>query len=166
MRDLADHMGFKVANIYNFIDSKQTLLETYLFDISKTLHRGIDNIISSSYSPTEKLKSIISLHVSLTAQRPYELALLANEWRNLEPDKLKDFIELRNDYQTKLRGVLEEGVNNGSFQKMDLDITTEVVFSSLRWIYSWYTDHVDTYNPVELERQITEFVLGGVAVRK
>jgi AcrR family transcriptional regulator len=35
MRDLAERMGFEVSNIYNFIDSKEALLETYLFRLQR-----------------------------------------------------------------------------------------------------------------------------------
>jgi len=43
-----------------------------------------------------------------------------------------------------------------------MDIITHAVLSSVRWIYYWYTDHSEEVNPVELEKQLTEFVLGGV----
>ena len=55
MRNIAERMSFDVANIYNYIDNKQSLLETYLFGISQEFHNGVDNILASSYNAKEKL---------------------------------------------------------------------------------------------------------------
>ena len=57
MRNIAERMSFDVANIYNYIDNKQSLLETYLFGISKEFHDGVEDVLASSYSPKEKLKA-------------------------------------------------------------------------------------------------------------
>lgn len=162
MRDLADRMGFEVSNIYNFIESKEALLETYLFQISEDFHTGIDHILESSYSPTEKLKALVSLNIRLTSTKPYQVGLLVNEWRNLQEPKLTRFVERRGEYEEKVRIIIREGIDSGEFRPFDMDIITHAVLSSVRWIYYWYTDHSEEVNPIELEKQLTEFVLGGV----
>lgn len=164
MRDLAQHMGFKVANVYNYIDSKQALLETYLFGISNEFHQGIDNILASSYSPTEKLKALISLNVRLTAQKPYEVALLTNEWRNLDnkEGRLDDFLKEREAYEGKVKQLIQEGMTNGEFRSLDLELATSLLLSSVRWLYDKYTQNGQKMNPIELEKQISDFVLLGL----
>ncbi|MCC5915168.1 MAG: TetR family transcriptional regulator [Balneolaceae bacterium] len=162
MRDLAERMGFEVSNIYNFIDSKEALLESYLFMISEDFHDGIDHILESGYPPTEKLKALVSLNIRLTSTKPYQVGLLVNEWRNLKEPKLTKFIDRRNEYEEKVRLIISEGIESGEFRPFDMDIITHAVLSSVKWIYYWYTDHSEEVNPVELERQLTEFVLGGV----
>ena len=162
MRDLADRMGFEVSNIYNFIDSKEALLETYLFQISEDFHTGIDHILDSSYTATEKLRALVSLNIRLTSTKPYQVGLLVNEWRNLKKPKLKKFIDRRSEYEEKVRRIIREGIESGECRPFDLDIITHAVLSSVRWIYYWYTDHTEEANPVELEKQLTEFILGGV----
>lgn len=165
MRDLADRMGFEVSNIYNFIDSKEALLEMYLFQISEDFHTGIDHILNSSYSPTAKLKALVSLNINLTASKPYQVGLLVNEWRNLKEPKLEKFVDRRDEYEQKVRVIIKEGIESGDFRPFDMDIITHAVLSSVRWIYYWYTDHTEEANPVELEKQLTEFILGGVVLK-
>lgn len=162
MRDLADRMGFEVSNIYNFIDSKEALLELYLFQISEDFHTGIDHILNSSYSPVHKLKALVSLNINLTASKPYQVGLLVNEWRNLKEPKLTKFVDRRDEYEQKVRVIIKEGIESGDFRPFDMDIITHAVLSSVRWIYYWYTDHTEEANPVELEKQLTEFILDGV----
>ena len=162
MRDLADRMGFEVSNIYNFIESKEALLESYLFQISEDFHSGIDHILESSYTPTEKLKALVSLNIRLTSTKPYQVGLLVNEWRNLQEPKLTKFVDRRGEYEEKVRLIIMEGIDSGEFRPFDMDIITHAVLSSVRWIYYWYTDHTEEVNPVELEKQLTEFVFRGI----
>lgn len=164
MRDIAQHMGFKVANIYNYIQSKQALLETYLFGISAEFHQGLDHILASSYSSTEKLKALISLNVRLTAQKPYEIALLVNDWRNLDnkEGRLDDFLKERNDYEQKVQLLIQAGMDAGELREMDAEMATSLFLSSVRWLYDKYTQNKQVLNPVELEKQISDFVLHGL----
>lgn len=166
MRDLAERMGFEVSNIYNFIESKEALLESYLFQISEDFHSGIDHILDSSYTPTDKLKALVSLNIRLTSTKPYQVGLLVNEWRNLKEPKLTKFVNRRDEYEQKVRVIIKEGIESGEFRQFDMDIITHAVLSSVRWIYYWYTDHTEEANPVELEKQLTEFILGGVVMIK
>jgi AcrR family transcriptional regulator len=166
MRDLAERMGFEVSNIYNFIESKEVLLESCLFQISEDFHSGIDHILDSSYSPVDKLKALVSLNINLTSTKPYHVGLLVNEWRNLKEPNLTKFTDRRDEYEQKVRVIIKEGIDNGEFRPFDMDIITHAVLSSVRWIYYWYTDHTEEANPVELEKQLTDFILGGVLSSK
>jgi TetR/AcrR family transcriptional regulator, cholesterol catabolism regulator len=162
MRDLADQMGFEVSNIYNFIDSKESLLETYLFQISADFHTGINHIIKSSHDPAGKLKALISLNIKLTSTKPYQVGLLVNEWRNLQEPKLSKFVNERTEYEKKVRRIITEGIESGQFRRFDIDIITHTVLASVRWIYYWYIDHSEEVNPYELEKQVTDFIFNGV----
>lgn len=162
MRDLADEMGFEVSNIYNFIDSKESLLETYLFQISADFHSGIDHIMDSSHDPSGKLKALISLNINLTSTKPYQVGLLVNEWRNLKEPNLSKFVNEREEYEQKVRIIITDGIKSGHFRKFDSDILTHTVLASVRWVYNWYIDRTEEVNPYELEKQLTDFIFNGV----
>lgn len=163
MREIAGKLNFEVANIYNYIESKQSLLESFLDDISAEFHLSIDNILESTYSPDEKLRSLISANIQLTANKPYEVALLMNDWRHLKGKKLKDFLKRRTDYENKVRTIIEAGIKRNQFRKMDVEIATYSVLASLRWLYSKYIDSVIKMNPVEIEKQISDFIFAGIS---
>lgn len=165
MRDIARKMNFEVANIYNYIDSKSSLLEEYLFDISEKFHSSIDDIIASSYTPEEKLRLIISTHVRLTAKKPYEIALLVNEWRNLKEPKLNEFVTRRDAYEDKVKSVIKSGIEHNQFRIVNPDIITDLVLSTLRWLYDKYTDNNVKVNSVELEKEIADFIMSGLCVK-
>lgn len=162
MRDIADRMGFKVANIYNYIDSKESLLEMYLFGTADEYHTAIDNVLASSYSPREKLRAVIAIHVHLPASKPYHRALLTNEWRNLRGEKREQFIDKRREYDQKLKALLIEGMDAGEIRTVDPSIATQVILSSVRWIYWWYAREGPKPNPVEMEKQVIDMIFRGL----
>ncbi len=163
MRDIAHDLNFEVANVYNYIDSKQSLLEEYLFDIQDEFHSAIDPILDSSHTAKEKLSLIISSYIRITAQRPYEQALLVNEWRNLKEPKLQEFVERRKAYENKLQGVVTAGVEQGEFRSLNVEIATQTILASLRWLYQRYLETEVKLNPVEIDRQLTTLIFEGIS---
>ena len=163
MRDLAKKLDCDVSNIYNYVKSKHALLEQLLFEISNKFHDGMTAIELSANSPLEKLKAVISLHVQLTIQSPYQVVLLVNEWRHLKPEKQQDFIEFRDTYEQKLKAIISQGIEQGELQSENLDFTTNCILSSIRWLYSWYNPDNYSINSNDLEQLMIGFVLNGVA---
>lgn len=163
MRDIAQRMNFEVANIYNYIDSKESLLENYVLEITHEFSVYIDNIIDSSYSPKDKLKMVLSRHIQFTFEKPYQLALMANEWRNLKEPALSEYVLKRNTYISKIASIIEEGIEKGEFRVMNVEIATNSIISSLRWTYNKYVNNDElATNPIELEKQFMDFVFNGV----
>lgn len=163
MRDIANKLNFEVANVYNYIDSKNELLETYLFGMQDEFHHSLDDILDSSYSPKEKMRLVISSYVQITSKRPYEQALLVNEWRNLKAPKLQEFIRRRKEYEDKIKIIFQEGVENGQFENMNIEIATATILAALRWLYKKYIDTTLKVNPIEIEKQLTHFIFNGIS---
>lgn len=162
MRDIAHKLDFKVANVYNYIDSKQSLLETYIFVLQDEFHDAIDAISDSTYSPKEKLRLTISSYIQITSKRPYEQALLVNEWRNLKESRLQEFIERRKAYEDKVKIIIDLGVAKKEFRQLDVELTTQTILASLRWLYLKYIEDKTKVNSVEIEKQLCEFILAAI----
>jgi len=165
MRDIAQRLNCEVANIYNYVDSKQSLLETYLFGISNEFHAAIDTIIDSKVSSEEKIRLIIRIHIDLMVKKPYEIALLVNEWRNLKEPKLSTFLAERVVYENKVKSVLKEGIESKDFKPMDIEIATYTFLSTLRWLHDKNTELNLNNTPEQIEKQISEFVFSGICER-
>ena len=162
MRDIAQRMDFDVSNSYNYIKSKQDILELFLFRTSEAFHDAMDNILNSDYPADEKLKHVISSHIQVAAQKPYEVALMVNEWRNLKEPKYSEYVALRDRYEQKMADLLGAGVETKAFKKIDVTVAAAVILSSIRWLYDGYANDDSPMNPVELERQIVTLIFGGI----
>lgn len=163
MRDIAQELNFEVANVYNYIDSKQSLLEGYVFDTQDEFHNAIDLIIDSTSAPNEKLKLVVSTYIQITTKRPYEQALLVNEWRNLKEPRLQEFVSRRKEYENKVQGIISEGVEQGQFRDLNVSLATQTVLASLRWLHNRYLGEESTINLIETEKQILEFIFRGIS---
>lgn len=162
MRDLASSLECDKSNIYNYINSKQALLDELLFEIADKFHSGISDIESSSYSAIDKLKAVIRLHVTMTFDNPYKMNIHANEWRFLEADRKKIFVKRRRTYEDKISSIVQQGINAELFKTGDKEFLKNCILSSIRWLYTWKSKDKKYQNPVEIEKQITEFILNGI----
>ncbi|MEP2058823.1 MAG: TetR/AcrR family transcriptional regulator [Maribacter litoralis] len=166
MRDIAKNSNFEVPNVYNYIASKDAFLEYYIFKIFEEFNGYIDDILDSTFSPKEKLKYVISKHVQFTIKEPYQVALFVYDWRNLTEPKLEEFKLSRVSYMGKVQEIIQLGVDEGQFRPMNADIATYLVFSSLRWLFNIVITKDDRkLNSIELEKQINDFIFGGIDLR-
>ncbi len=162
MRRLADELACDKSNIYNYIQSKQQLLDDLLFEIADQFHEGISDIESSSYSALEKLKAIISLHIRMTFDNPYKMNIHANEWRFLEEDRKKIFVKRRKLYEQKISAIVNEGIEEQIFKSGKVEFLKNCILSSIRWLYTWNIPQKKRINPIEVEKEMTEFILNGL----
>ncbi|APQ18623.1 TetR/AcrR family transcriptional regulator [Maribacter hydrothermalis] len=162
MRDIAHELNFDVANVYNYIDSKQSLLDTFLFSIQDEFQDSIDFIVASTHTSKEKLLLVVTSYIEITARRPFEQALLANEWRNLKEPRLHEFLNRREGFENKVKTIIQEGITNGEFRKIDVEITTQIILSSLRWVYLSYINPQSKINSEIIELELTNFISAAV----
>ena len=163
MRAIAADIGVEAPTIYNYVSGKHDLLEKLLFDIADRFLEGVQHIDNSSYSPLEKIKQFISLNIELSRRFPYNVSLLTNEWRHLNDDKRKKFLKHRSKYEKLVEKLIIEAMENGDLQTMEIEILKNSILSTVRWIFSWIPENAEKINPVELEKQIVDIVLRGIA---
>lgn len=162
MRDIAKNSNFEVPNVYNYIASKEAFLEGYLFKMIDEFTIYLNQILESSCSPKEKLKYVVSKHVQFTFKEPYQVALFVYDWRNLQEPKLSEFKLKRIDYLKKIGTIIEKGIEEGEFRDMNVEIATYLFFSSLCWLFNIVVKDDKKQNPIELEKQLTDFIFCGM----
>ncbi|GLU44585.1 TetR family transcriptional regulator [Allomuricauda sp. NBRC 101325] len=162
LRDIAHKLDCEVANIYNYIDSKQSLLELHLFEVQQVFMDRMEQILDSTLSPKEQLQQLIASYIQISNARPFEQALIVNEWRYLSEPKLKEFQSKRKLYEQQLQTILKDGIELGEFRNMDIDIATQSILGSLRWVYTKFIDPDLKPNPIEIEKQLTNFIFGAI----
>lgn len=161
IRELAQRLDCDKSNIYNYISSKQDLLDQLLFEIADKFHIGMKEIENSSYSPIEKIKEVIRLHVKMTFENPHKLHIHVNEWRFLSDDRKKVFVKRKKAYEKKIIEIIEAGIQEGSFKPGNKEFLKNCILSSIRWLYTWKVSEKDQ-NPIEVQKNITEFILDGI----
>lgn len=136
MRDLATAMGIKAASLYNHISSKQEILSDIIISLAEAFTVGMAEIKTSDLSSIEKLKQIFKLHVSITANNPYGMASLNNDWMHLQ-DELQYYKQLRRDYEFDFKCVIEQGIDAGQIKMGNSEVMLFSMLSTLRSLYIW-----------------------------
>ena len=163
IRDLAKALSCDPANIYNYVRSKADLLDQLLFEISAEFHRGIDEILQSGLIPPQQIEELIRQHVDLSAQRPLQVGLLVNEWRNLKDSRITEFVGERNAYEQKVQEILRQGIRTKHFRDFDPELICFTVLGCLRWQHSYnLRSQIEYQNPLRVREEIRRFVLPGL----
>ncbi|MFK7946795.1 MAG: TetR/AcrR family transcriptional regulator [Saprospiraceae bacterium] len=163
MRDIAEAVGIKAASIYNHIKSKQELLSGLLMEIATIFTKEMELIQNTSLDAQKKLERLIALHVKLTIEYTDAIALIAGEWVHLEEHEKQQYITLRDSYENQFTAIIEQGKSEGLFKNIETEIILFSTLSTLRWLYSWYSRN-RSFNPIDLEQQITECLMNGFLV--
>ncbi len=164
MRDIARAVGMEAASLYNLIRSIQEILRELLMDIAHTYTKAKHHIESSSLAANEKIEKLIELHIKHTVERTDAISIITSEWVHLESPTIEEYLRLRKSYEEKFAKIIRQGIQAKQFEEVDIEIAVFSILSSLRWLYSWYSEKKDI-SPVELEQQMKHCLLNGLRKR-
>jgi AcrR family transcriptional regulator len=139
MRELADRVGLiQASSLYNHLTSKEEVLRKICFDNAEKFLSGITEVEAADLSPTEKLKSLIRLHVRIAVEDPTSVTVFNDEWRHLSKEYLEDFQAKRKEYEQRFKAIIQSGINSGVFKAVDPTVALYTILTSVRWIHYWY----------------------------
>jgi AcrR family transcriptional regulator len=168
MRDLAAAIGVKAASLYNHIASKEEILNEVILTIAQQFTEGINEIRFRESAPTPnepshiatKLEAVIAQHVNLTADNPFGMAALNNDWMHLGEGKVQ-YLKLRNEYEQHFREMIKEGKTKGVLKDIDLEVILFSTLGTLRNLYLWIPKKAEL-DRAKLIQSLSETLLKGI----
>jgi len=161
MRELAEKVGMEAASMYNHIHSKDELLEELCFRVANQYITHLNGVENAPLSYTEKVKSLISLHIEFVLEDPAVVSVGNNDWKYLNDTKKKVFKELRKDYERRFAQLLMNGIAAGEFKQFNVSVALFTILSSLRWVELWYKPGREISGE-ELGKDLTSLLLTGL----
>jgi AcrR family transcriptional regulator len=162
MRDLASAVGVKAASLYNHISSKEEILNEVILTIAQSFTNGIEEIRNSDNEVSEKLKAVIAQHVNLTADHPYGMASLNNDWMHLGEGK-ENYLNLRSEYEHHFREIIKQGKDEKVLKNLDEEVILFSTLGTLRNLHLWIPKKA-VLNRVKLIDSLSLALLQGVEV--
>jgi AcrR family transcriptional regulator len=138
LRHLAAEVGIQVGSLYNHISTKQELLFELVQDHVNDLLRQLDLAMDGKKGPEEKLRTFVAFHVTYHMSRKREVFIANSELRSLEPKNYDAIVALRSAYEQRLAGILAEGVSEGVFDVVDVQVATFAIIALLTGLTAWY----------------------------
>ena len=138
LRHLAAEVGIQVGSLYNHISTKQELLFDLVQDHINELLRQLDLALEGKKGPVDKLRAFVAFHVTYHMSRKREVFIANSELRSLEPRNYEAIVALRGAYEQRLAQILAEGVSEGAFDVVDVQVATFAILSLLTGLCTWY----------------------------
>jgi AcrR family transcriptional regulator len=138
LRQLAAEVGIQSGSLYNHISTKQELLFDLVRDHINELLRQLDRALLGKQKPADKLRAFVAFHVTYHMTKKREVFIANSELRSLEPKNYDTIVALRGAYEQRLAEILAEGVSEGDFEVVDIQVATFAILALLTGICTWY----------------------------
>jgi len=138
LRQLAAEVGIQSGSLYNHISTKQELLFELIRDHINELLRQLDRAMQGKQRPADKLRAFTAFHVTYHMTRKREVFIANSELRSLEPKNYEEIVALRGAYERRLAEILSEGVAEGEFEVVDIQVATFAILALLTGLTTWY----------------------------
>ncbi len=137
LEEIAADLNVTKASLYYYFSTKEELLyEVHLLSMQDVL-RGLEEILERETSPVQQLQAAIAHHLQVLAA-DYEGAFLLQQEYDLPPKFREDIIRLRDAYERKMLGIVQEGTRRRLFRVKDARIAVRMMLGSINWFLRWY----------------------------
>lgn len=138
IRDLAEDLGISKGTVLHHFGSKDRLLE----EVHSTyMRRRLDEIaiiLAELDGPERRLKGMVFQNLIAMQQDADATRAFAREIvRFAREDLMREVRAMRREYFDTLRGILEEGMEQGAFRRADPSIVALQLFGMMNWTWTW-----------------------------
>ncbi|RYX97044.1 MAG: TetR/AcrR family transcriptional regulator [Comamonadaceae bacterium] len=155
---IAEAMEMTKPFVYGVFDKKTDILaEIYRRIMTKTLG-VLNDAIALDASPTDRLQAFARSLTRLTIENQSAVSIFFREEGSLDPDKADEINALKSEFDSRLAGLVEEGVRTGEFAVSDTRMASLAIGGLISWVYVWYRKD-GRLEPDEISGSMAGFVL-------
>jgi TetR/AcrR family transcriptional regulator len=137
LADVAAALGVTKAALYHYFPNKNALLAA-CFDYAMTLcFECLEQGRAQGRNGRERLLITVSGYLARIID-DLSCAVVLLEEGALEPDDYAKLIAERDRFERALRGLVREGIKDGSIVPCDPKFVVFVIFGALNWVPKWY----------------------------
>ena len=140
MRDISRETGVSLAGLYYYCRSKEELLFLIQDNCFGRVLERLEQRLRETDDPVDKLRLVISNHLSFFAANMAEMKVLSHEADSLEGEMQRRVSGKKQQYTKLVRRILADVQQSAGAgrQKVDLTVSTYALFGMMNWIYNWY----------------------------
>ena len=138
MRDIARTSGIQAASIYYHYPGKQALLAEIMDTHMRNLNANLQRIVQTSLPVEQRLHEAIANHIRLHTTYKAEFFIIDTEIRALEEEQRGAILALRDQYEMLLQGLLEEGMEQGVFRRVDRKVASYALIAMCTEVATWF----------------------------
>ena len=138
MDDIAYELNVTKPALYYYIKTKHDLLYAICESAVEQLIEGAKQIMSEEGSVEEKLKKLLTWHVSMFSANSDMTTVYLAEESELPEDKRRFIRDLSREYQDYYRQLLQQGIDQDLFRDMEVPMVVRAISGMCNWLFDWY----------------------------
>ncbi|MEE8191204.1 MAG: TetR/AcrR family transcriptional regulator [Gemmatimonadales bacterium] len=157
--DIAERIGVRKTALYHYFPDKEAIL----YECHRESLTELERLMKEAReldTASEQLAHVIREHVRVMTDT-LEGSPLAFEITAFSPERQKEMIAARDRYEHELRRIIDRGIEEGEFRRVDSKIAVFAVLGAINWIARWYSPEGSVHAP-ELGEQFAEHLVGGL----
>lgn len=133
---IAERLGVRKTALYHYFPDKDAILHACHVDSLAQLER-ISVEAHGLATPAQQLRHVIVEHVRVVADT-LDGAPLAFEVTAMGEKHQAEIVAGRDRYEREIRRIIERGIRDGSFRRVDAKVATFAILGALNWVARWY----------------------------
>jgi AcrR family transcriptional regulator len=157
--DIAERIGVRKTALYHYFPDKEAIL----YECHRESLTELERLMKEAReldTASEQLAHVIREHVRVMTDT-LEGSPLAFEVTAFSPERQKEMIAARDRYEREIRRIIDRGIEEGEFRRVDSKIAVFAVLGAINWIARWYSPEGSVHAP-ELGAQFAEHLVGGL----
>jgi AcrR family transcriptional regulator len=133
---IAERLGVRKTALYHYFPDKDAILHACHVDSLAQLER-ISVEAHGLAAPAQQLRHVIVEHVRVVADT-LDGAPLAFEVTAMGEKHQAEIVAGRDRYEGEIRRIIERGIRDRSFRRVDAKVATFAILGALNWVARWY----------------------------
>ena len=164
MNDLAERLKVTKPALYHYFRNKEEILFECFRQGTGLIENGTNDVAARSETGLRKVQAFIYSYASVMTVGLARCVMRLNE-ADLSPGaqaQIRGYVKM---LDRRLRGLIQEGIEDGSVVECDPKIAAFAIVGALNWISRWYRPE-GPLPAEEIARQFARTLTRGLAARK
>jgi len=161
MSGIANATGIRKSSIYHHYANKEDILADIFISTMDDLHASLEKCLDSVEGAEERMRAAIRCHIRFHIQRQKEAIIADSELRGLTVANYRAIIQRRDAYEEKFQELIQQGVDEGIFNKSDMKVLSYAIITMCTAVCTWFKKS-GRLSGEAVARIYSEFVFNGL----
>ena len=131
MREIAEAAGLGKSTLYDYFKTKDEILVYFFEDQLNDMTEDAQKIALQNSSANIRLRQVMEKYIEISQANKSLFLKLTQEAQRLKPESQKQVQEKRYAYQDLVRALIDEGIREGVFRKVNSLLAARLLISSM-----------------------------------
>lgn len=131
--------GLAKPTLYHYFRDKDSIYAGIVLTVLRELCEAVEDDVAKVSGAEQRLHTYMLSHSGFFEERYAEYVAAQLGYRDLSvPADRRTALRYRDRHESNLRRIIESGISDGVFRRVDVATCCRLVLSSLNWMVRWY----------------------------